>query len=35
VRPVAERRPIATPWPEALEPVSDTYADQVFQGPFG
>ena len=22
-------------WPEALEPLSDTYVDQVFQGPIG
>ena len=22
-------------WPEALEPLSDTYADQTFQGPLG
>jgi hypothetical protein len=22
-------------WPEALEPLSDTYVDQVFQGPLG
>ena len=22
-------------WPEALEPLSDTYIDQVFQGPIG
>jgi catechol 2,3-dioxygenase-like lactoylglutathione lyase family enzyme len=35
VRSAAERRRIETPWPEALEPLSDTYVDQVFQGPFG
>jgi hypothetical protein len=35
VRSPAERRRIETPWPEALEPLSDTYVDQVFQGPFG
>jgi hypothetical protein len=35
VRAPAERRRIETPWPEALEPLSDTYVDQVFQGPFG
>ena len=22
-------------WPEALEPLTDTYVDQVFQGPLG
>ena len=22
-------------WPETLEPMSDTYVDQVFQGPLG
>ncbi|HTV45680.1 MAG TPA: VOC family protein [Stellaceae bacterium] len=35
VRPAAERRSTLTEWPEMLEPLSDTYADQVFQGPFG
>jgi catechol 2,3-dioxygenase-like lactoylglutathione lyase family enzyme len=35
VRTAAERRPIARPWPEALEPLSDSYVDQIFQGPFG
>jgi hypothetical protein len=35
VRPAAERRPVETPWPEALEPLSDSYLDQVYQGPFG
>ena len=35
VRPAAERRPVNGNWPEALEPLSDTYVDQVFQGPFG
>jgi catechol 2,3-dioxygenase-like lactoylglutathione lyase family enzyme len=35
VRPAAERRQITTPWPEALEPLADTYQDQVFQGPLG
>src|SRR5438270_455124 len=34
-RTPAERRRIEAPWPEALEPLSDTYVDQVFQGPFG
>src|SRR5262249_20114708 len=35
VRNAAERRPISTPWPETLEPLSDTFVDQVFQGPLG
>jgi hypothetical protein len=35
VRTAAERRPVAQPWPEALEPLSDSYVDQVYQGPFG
>ena len=35
VRPQSMRRQIARDWPEALEPLSDTYIDQVFQGPLG
>jgi catechol 2,3-dioxygenase-like lactoylglutathione lyase family enzyme len=35
VRSATERRPISAAWPEALEPLSDSYVDQVFQGPFG
>jgi catechol 2,3-dioxygenase-like lactoylglutathione lyase family enzyme len=35
VRSAAERRPVARAWPEALEPLADTYTDQVYQGPFG
>ncbi|MBV9829842.1 MAG: VOC family protein [Alphaproteobacteria bacterium] len=35
VRTAAERRPVSCEWPEALEPLSDSYTDQVFQGPFG
>jgi catechol 2,3-dioxygenase-like lactoylglutathione lyase family enzyme len=35
VRPAAARRRIEREWPEALEPLSDTYIDQVFQGPLG
>jgi catechol 2,3-dioxygenase-like lactoylglutathione lyase family enzyme len=35
VRPAAERRPTTQPWPEALDPLSDSYLDQTFQGPFG
>src|SRR4029077_6369131 len=30
--PAAERRRVERHWPEALEPLSDTYVDQVFQG---
>jgi catechol 2,3-dioxygenase-like lactoylglutathione lyase family enzyme len=35
VRPAAERRRVAREWPATLEPLSDTYVDQVFQGPLG
>ncbi|HEY1259199.1 MAG TPA: VOC family protein, partial [Stellaceae bacterium] len=35
VRSAAERRRIDSHWPETLEPLSDTYIDQVFQGPLG
>jgi catechol 2,3-dioxygenase-like lactoylglutathione lyase family enzyme len=35
VRPQSARRQITRDWPEALEPLSDTYVDQVFQGPLG
>jgi catechol 2,3-dioxygenase-like lactoylglutathione lyase family enzyme len=35
VRLPSQRRPVQAEWPEALEPLSDTYADQVFQGPLG
>jgi catechol 2,3-dioxygenase-like lactoylglutathione lyase family enzyme len=35
VRPQSARRQIQRDWPEALEPLSDTYVDQVFQGPLG
>ena len=34
-RPRELRRPVAQPWPEVLEPLSDTYTDQIFQGPLG
>ena len=34
-RPAAQRRRVASPWPEVLDPLSDTYVDQVFQGPLG
>jgi catechol 2,3-dioxygenase-like lactoylglutathione lyase family enzyme len=35
VRPASERRRVNGAWPETLEPLSDTYVDQVFQGPLG
>lgn len=35
VRPQSQRRQVTAMWPEALEPLSDTYVDQVFQGPLG
>jgi hypothetical protein len=34
-RPASQRRRVGPVWPETLEPLSDTYADQVFQGPLG
>lgn len=34
-RPKALRRAVSRDWPETLEPLSDTYVDQVFQGPLG
>jgi len=34
-RPAGARRPVQNPWPEALDPLPDTYVDQVFQGPLG
>jgi catechol 2,3-dioxygenase-like lactoylglutathione lyase family enzyme len=34
-RPQELRRAARGEWPEALEPLSDTYADQTFQGPLG
>jgi catechol 2,3-dioxygenase-like lactoylglutathione lyase family enzyme len=35
VRPAAERRTVNGAWPDTLEALSDTYVDQVFQGPLG
>jgi catechol 2,3-dioxygenase-like lactoylglutathione lyase family enzyme len=35
VRPAGQRRTIQANWPETLEPLSDTFVDQVFQGPLG
>jgi len=34
-RPAAQRRVVNGAWPETIEPVSDTYVDQVYQGPLG
>ncbi|MBI3801454.1 MAG: VOC family protein [Deltaproteobacteria bacterium] len=34
-RPKEQRRVVKGEWPEALEPLSDTYVDQTFQGPLG
>jgi predicted lactoylglutathione lyase len=34
-RPQELRRPVQERWPEVLEPLSDTYVDQTFQGPLG
>jgi catechol 2,3-dioxygenase-like lactoylglutathione lyase family enzyme len=34
-RPAEQRRRLREPWPDALEPLSDTYVDQTFQGPWG
>jgi catechol 2,3-dioxygenase-like lactoylglutathione lyase family enzyme len=34
-RPQSQRRRVTAEWPEALEPLSDTYIDQIFQGPLG
>ena len=34
-RPQAQRRQVQKEWPETLEPLSDTYMDQVYQGPLG
>ncbi len=36
VRPASQRRQVSGgEWPEVLQPLSDTYVDQVFQGPLG
>jgi catechol 2,3-dioxygenase-like lactoylglutathione lyase family enzyme len=34
-RPKELRRRVSQEWPETLEPLSDTYMDQVYQGPLG
>ncbi|MGE3541408.1 MAG: VOC family protein [Candidatus Tectimicrobiota bacterium] len=35
VRPQSQRRQVSPVWPETLAPLSDTYVDQVYQGPLG
>ena len=34
-RPAAERRRVEPVWPQTIEAASDTYVDQVLQGPLG
>jgi len=34
-RPQSQRRTAAVPWPETLQLLSDTYADQTYMGPLG
>lgn len=34
-RPAAQRRQASVPWPQTVDPLSDTYADQTFMGPLG
>jgi catechol 2,3-dioxygenase-like lactoylglutathione lyase family enzyme len=34
-RPQSQRRQVHGDWPETLEPLSDTYVDQTYQGPLG
>lgn len=34
-RPAELRRKVNGDWPQTIEPLSDTYADQTFQGPLG
>jgi catechol 2,3-dioxygenase-like lactoylglutathione lyase family enzyme len=34
-RPHSQRRQVTGAWPETLEPLSDTYVDQIYQGPLG
>jgi len=34
-RPKELRRVVNGEWPKVLEPLSDTYVDQTFQGPLG
>ena len=34
-RPKSMRRAVNGEWPDVLDPMSDTYVDQVYQGPLG
>ena len=34
-RPAELRRKVGKDWPETLDAMSDTYADQTFMGPLG
>jgi hypothetical protein len=34
-RPAEQRRRVGPDWPQAIDAVPDTYADQVLQGPLG
>jgi catechol 2,3-dioxygenase-like lactoylglutathione lyase family enzyme len=34
-RPPSQRRAVIEPWPDSIEPMSDSYADPVFMGPLG
>ena len=34
-RPQSERREMSAPWPETLEPLSDTYSGTAYLGPLG
>jgi catechol 2,3-dioxygenase-like lactoylglutathione lyase family enzyme len=34
-RPQSQRRTVRSPWPDTIEPLSDTYADQTYMGPLG
>jgi catechol 2,3-dioxygenase-like lactoylglutathione lyase family enzyme len=34
-RPAPRRRPVNGTWPEVIEATSDTYVDQIMQGPLG
>ena len=34
-RPAAQRRRVAPDWPQTIEALPDTYADQILQGPLG
>jgi len=34
-RPADQRRVVTTPWPDEVDALSDTFADQTFMGPLG